>query len=126
MISFAASVALYCPRQPDAPPPPAAATKRDARASTAFILGIVSVAMAVVSCIPFLGFVTCLGPLAGIAAIILGAIVRRDIDARGGLEQDRSKAQQGLVLGIVGAILYFVLIGMSTILGIGLGIMGEM
>lgn len=109
-----------------APAQPDAQARRDPRANTAFVLGIVSVAMAVVSCVRILGFVTCIGPLAGIAAIVLGAIVKRDIDARGGLEQDRAKAQQGLVLGIVGTILYFVLIGMSMVLGIGLGILGEM
>lgn len=111
--------------QPETPPSPAAA-KRDPRANAAFVFGIVAIAMAVISCVPILGFVTCLGPVAGITAIILGALAKRDIDAREGSEQDRAKAQQGLVLGIVGTILYFVVFGMSMILGIGLGILGEM
>jgi hypothetical protein len=58
--------------------------------------------------------------MVSIAAIVLGAIVRRDIDARGGLAEDRKRAQLGMVLGIAGLALYVVLIIVGLVLGISL------
>jgi len=82
----------------------------DSRANAAFVLGIISIGLAVVSCIPFVNFASCLGPVIGIVAVVLGAIARRDIDVQGGLEGDRKKAQQGMIMGIVGFVLYMVMI----------------
>jgi hypothetical protein len=61
----------------------------------------------------------------GVFAIALGALVRRDVSARGGLEADRRRAQQGMILGIVGAALSVALTTLSVVLGIGLSLLGE-
>lgn len=115
------------------PQPPAAVVApdfgpavHDTRANAAFILGIVSVGLAVISCIPFISFVSCMGPVTGIIAIILGVIVKRDVVARHGLEEDQKKAHQGLILGIVGFVLYFVMSLMGLMLGIGISFLSEM
>ena len=113
------------PAGPGALSAPVPAT-RDSRANTAYILGIISIGLAVVACIPIVSFVSCLGPVLGIIAIALGAIAGRDIDARGGLEQDRKKARQGMILGIVGFVLYIVAIVAGIALGVGLGILSEL
>lgn len=113
------------PSAPDSPPT-FAPVVRDSRANAAYILGIVSVGLAAISCIPFVSFVSCVGPVTGIIAIVLGAIVKRDIVAQGGLEEDRKRAHQGLVLGIVGTVLYFVMVVVGLILGLGIGILSEM
>jgi hypothetical protein len=106
-------------------PPPYAPAARDSRANTAYILGIVSVALAVLSCVPFVSVVSCVEPLVGLAAIVLGAVVKRDVDAKGGLEEDRKKANQGMILGIVGTVLWIALFVISFALGLGLGLMEE-
>ena len=114
---------------PLAPPPPApppdpsryAPAARDSRARIAFILGIVSIASVVLICLPFFGMIGCIGPVIGIVAIVLGAIVKRDIDARGGLEEDRKQAHQGMIMGIVGTAIYFVFLVIGILFSIGIG-----
>ena len=75
--------------------PSDAAAVPDPRANWATILGIASLALSFASCLPVINIVSCLGPVAAIAAIVLGAMVKRDVEAKGGLEQDRKRAQQG-------------------------------
>jgi hypothetical protein len=118
--------AVDAPPQPIAPSQPAAhAPAHDSRATIAFVLGLVSLILAATSCIPFVGYLTCVGPVVGIAAVILGAIVKRDIEIRGGLQEDHRRAHQGLVMGLVGTILYLALVVLGFVLGVGLGILGE-
>jgi hypothetical protein len=117
--------------EPAIPPPhggrPAyAPAARDSRANAAFILGIVSIALVVVSCVPFVGFFSCIGPVVGIIAIVLGAISKRDIEAQGGREEDRKKARQGMIMGIVGTVLFVVLFVGGLVLGIGFGVLNEL
>lgn len=100
-----------------------ATAERDSRANVAFVLGLVSLVLALAYCIPIVSIVTCIQPLAGIPAIIVGAIARRDLEARGGPEKDRKRAQQGMILGIVGTTLYAVLFVLGILLGIGLDLM---
>jgi hypothetical protein len=116
---------LVPPPAPDAPPAYAAAA-RDPRANAAFILGIVSIGLAAISCIPLVTFFACIGPVVGITAIVLGAVVKRDIEAKGGLEEDRKKAHQGLILGIVGTALYFVMVLLGFLLSFGISFLSEM
>ena len=111
---------------PPAVPSARLAPARDSRASTAFILGCVSVGLAVVSCIPLVSIVSCVGPVIGIIAIVLGSIAGRELDTRGGSEQDRKKARQGVILGIVGTILYVVMFVLSMVLGMGFSILSEL
>jgi hypothetical protein len=92
----------------------------DSRARIALILGIVSIGSVVLTCLPIFGLIGCVGPVVGIAAIILGAIVKRDVRARGGLEQDWKRANLGMVLGVAGLALYFVFLALTIVLGIGL------
>jgi hypothetical protein len=92
----------------------------DTRARVALILGIVSIGSAVLTCAPIFGLIGCIGPVVGIAAIILGFIVKRDIRARGGLEQDRKRANLGMILGVAGLVLYFVFVAFTIVLGIGM------
>jgi hypothetical protein len=113
---------------PEAPPPPpeaaaSAGVQKDQRATVALILGILSLGSIVLSCIPFLSIVACGAPLVSIAAIVLGAIVRRDIDARGGLAEDRQRAQLGMFLGIGGLALYVILIVGGIVLGLGISML---
>ena len=75
------------------------------------------------SCVPFLSIVACGGPLVAIVAIVLGAVVRRDIDARGGLTEDRTRAQTGMYLGIAGLVLYVVLVIVGLVLGLGVSLL---
>jgi hypothetical protein len=116
---------------PAAPPEPAyrdpaydTPAAPDSRARVAFILGIVSIGMVVLTCLPVLGLIGCIGPVVGIAASVLGFIVKRDIRARGGLEQDWRRANQGMLLGIASLALYFVLVALTIVLGIGLEFLG--
>lgn len=60
-----------------------------------------------------LGVVLCCLP-AGIPAIILGNIARKEIAASGGFQEGRGMATAGLILGIIAtvlSVLYYVLIG---------------
>jgi predicted nucleic acid-binding Zn ribbon protein len=98
---------------------------RDTGASVAFILGLASVGLAVAYCIPIVGIFACVQPLVGIAAIIVGAVARRDIQARGGPEPDRRRARQGMILGMIGTGLFFALMVLSVLLGVGLGVLSE-
>jgi hypothetical protein len=116
---------LAPPPAPD-PTPTFAPAARDSRANAAYILGIVSIGLAAISCIPLVSFVSCVGPVTGIIAIILGAIVKRDVVAQGGLEEDRKKAHQGMMLGIVGTVLYFVMAVVGLVLSASIGILSEM
>jgi hypothetical protein len=120
----AAPPTLDLPLEPLPPPPPSsrpayALASRDSRANIAFILGIVSIGSLLVSCLPFFGLVGCVGPIIGIAAVVLGAVVKRDIEVRGGLEADRKRAHQGMILGIAGTVFYFVFVVLGLVLGIG-------
>jgi hypothetical protein len=120
----AAPLPLDLPLEPS--PPSATPAVRDSRANIALILGVVSVASIVASCIPLLGsLIGCVGPVAGIVAIILGAVVKRDIRARGGLQDDWKRAHQGMILGIAGIVIYAVLLGIGILLGVGAGLLGE-
>jgi hypothetical protein len=92
----------------------------NSRARASFILGITSVVLAVLSCIPFATLFSCGTPVVGILAIILGSMAKREIEARGGLEQDRKKAHQGMILGIMGTVLFFVFLVVIVLLGVGL------
>jgi hypothetical protein len=74
----------------------------------------------VLSCVPFLSIVACGAPLVAVVAVVLGAIVRRDIDARGGLSEDRKRAQLGMFMGIAGLVLYAVLIIVGLVLSLGI------
>lgn len=46
-----------------------------------------------------------------VAAIILGVLARRDIDASGGLLKGRGLATAGLVVGVIGLVLGIILVG---------------
>jgi hypothetical protein len=108
-------------------PLPSTPAVRDSRANVAFILGVVSIGSIVVSCIPVLGsLIGCFGPVAGIVAIILGTVVKRDIKARGGLQEDWKRAHQGMILGIAGIAIYGVLLVIGVLFGVGAGLLGEL
>lgn len=109
----------------DLPSAPAPVT-RDSRANAAFILGIVSIGLAVVSCIPLISLFSCIGPVIGIVAIVLGLISRRDLEAQGGSEEDLKRARQGVIMGIVGFALYIALVVVGLLLGVGFSILGEL
>jgi predicted nucleic acid-binding Zn ribbon protein len=105
------------------PPVPAA---RDSRASVAQALGMASVAGGVVSFLPLYSVLGFWGLVLGVFAIALGALVKRDVSARGGLEADQRRAQQGMILGIVGIALSVALTVLSVVLRIGLSLLGEL
>lgn len=120
----ATTPATSLPPEPLASPAPVRVTPNTG-ASVAFVLGLASVGLAVAYCIPIVGIFACVQPLVGIAAIIVGSVTRRDIQARGGPESDRKRAQQGMILGIVGTVLFFALLVLGVLLGVGLGVLSE-
>lgn len=101
-------------------------TSRDSRAQAAYVLGLVSIGLAIISCIPLVSVISCVGPIAGMVAIVLGAIVKRDITALAGLESDRKKAHQGMVMGIVGIVIYAVAMFVGLVLGLGFSVLSEL
>lgn len=68
----------------------------ESKAIAALVLGLTSVA--------------CIGIVAGFPAVVLGALARRDIDRAGGALTGRALAAAGIVLGIFGTGLGFVLV----------------
>lgn len=70
--------------------------QKDSSATTAMVLGIVSVAGTF-----FCGITAVLGPF----ALVMGLNAKRRIDASGGALTGRGEAQAGFVLGIIGTVL---------------------
>ena len=77
----------------------------------------------VVACLPLSSLSACIAPIPGIIAIILGAIAKRDIEARGGAQEDWKRARQGMILGIVGTAIYSVMLAFGILLSIGIGLL---
>jgi len=75
------------------PPPP---TPMNSKSIAGFVLGVLSII------VPYIGF------LLGIVAVILSALSLKEIRVR--YEQGRGLAIAGLVCGIVGTLLYAILI----------------
>jgi hypothetical protein len=88
------------PDVPEAPRPPP-----DDRAVASIILGVLSV----VGCLAWLGL-----PL-GVPAILLGARAHRDIRRSAGLRAGHGLATGGIVLGSIGATLFFAWLGVVSI-----------
>ena len=101
----------------DAPP------VRDTRANAAFVLGIISLVGVVAACLPLSGIFTCIAPIPGIIAIVLGAIVQRDIKARGGAQEDWKRARLGMILGIVGTSIYLVMLAIVILFSLGISML---
>ena len=101
----------------DAPP------ARDSRANAAFVLGIISIVGVVAACLPLSGIFTCMAPIPGIIAIVLGAIAKRDIEARGGEQADWKRARTGMILGIVGTSIYVVLLAIVILFSLGISML---
>ena len=78
----------YAPRAPYAPPPASPHGRSDNRAIGALVLGVLSM--------------TCLGFLAGIPAIVMGAMSRKEIDRSQGALTGRAIAASGIVTGLFG------------------------
>ncbi|MBS2015743.1 MAG: DUF4190 domain-containing protein [Deltaproteobacteria bacterium] len=83
------------PRQAPLPPPPVLPT-HDPRAFASLVLGVMSM--------------TCAGFLAGIPAIIMGSMARRDIDRSGGIRTGSGVAAAGIVTGLFGTGLSLVIL----------------
>jgi len=112
---------------PAAPPDPVYDVLRavpDTRARIALILGIVSIGSVVLTCLPIFGLIGCIGPVVGVAASILGFIVKRDVRARGGLEQDWKRANLGMLLGIASLALSIAFLVFAIVLNIGQEMLG--
>jgi len=81
---------------PPQPSGPAALPKHDGRAFGALMLGVMSM--------------TCAGFLAGIPAIVLGSMARRDIDRSSGTRTGSGMAAAGIVTGLFGTGLSLVIL----------------
>ena len=92
------------PPPPPTPPQLAAATQQSGLALTSVILGIC-------------GIVLCLGPLAGIPAVICGHMAQSKIKQSGGGLTGAGMAMTGLVTGYL-SILWIVVIGMLAAIAI--------
>ena len=84
------------PFRPYGVPPPARAPRTESKAVLSLVLGLLSIG--------------CTGPIAGLPAIILGSIARRDIDRSGGQLGGRAIAAGGIVSGLFGTGLGAVLV----------------
>lgn len=93
--------------RPDYERPIRPAPKPDERATLALVLGLLSV--------------SCLGLFAGIPAIVLGSMARRDIDRSGGARTGSGVAAGGIVTGLFGT-------GLSLVVFVALlsGAIGKM
>ena len=114
--------------EPVSPAPPLRASfdappARDSRANAAFVLGIISIVGVVAACLPLSGIFTCMAPIPGIIAIVLGAIAKRDIEARGGEQADWKRARTGMILGIVGTSIYVVLLAIVILFSLGISML---
>jgi hypothetical protein len=67
-----------------------------------------------------------LSPVAALVAIILGAVVSRDIGLKGGLDADRKRAQQAIVLGVVSLVVFVVVGVLAAVFGVGLSILNDL
>jgi hypothetical protein len=106
--------------------PDSAAKGRDPRAQASFVLGIVALGLSSISwCLPVVSIFGCLSPVAALVAIILGAVAKRDIARQGGLETDRRKAQQGLILGVVSLVVLVIVGVLILVLGVRASILNE-
>ncbi|HVQ87562.1 MAG TPA: DUF4190 domain-containing protein [Actinomycetes bacterium] len=88
------------PPPPPPPPPPgmpvgpggaAAVPQQNQKALISMILGILSL--------------FCCGIIAGVGAIILSTMAKKEIEASGGLQSGAGMAKAGLILGIIGVVL---------------------
>lgn len=96
------------------------------KAQFAFWLGIASVVLAVLTCVPCISVISCVEPIVGIIAVVLGYLAKQEVETQGGTEDDRNKANQGMIMGIVGTVLFVGLFIVSLALGIGMGFLSEM
>jgi len=78
------------------PPAPARASRTESKAVLSLVLGLLSIG--------------CVGPIAGVPALILGSIARRDIDRSNGALDGGALAAAGIVSGLFGTGLGFVLV----------------
>ena len=76
--------------------PPARTKRTESKAVLSLVLGLLSMG--------------CIGPIAGVPAIILGSIARRDIDRSNGQLGGRAVAAGGIVSGLFGTGLGVVLV----------------
>ena len=53
-----------------------------------------------------LSIITCLGPFTGVPALVVGRRATRDIDESGGQVEGRGMAQAGVIIGIIGSVLW--------------------
>jgi hypothetical protein len=100
-----------------------ASPTRDSRATAAFVLGIISIGAVVAACLPLSGLFACIAPIPGVIAIVLGAIAKRDIEARGGAQEDWRRARLGMILGIVGTAIYFVMLAIIILFSLGISLL---
>ena len=84
------------------------------------MLGVVSVVLSLVACLPVVAWCSVLEPVTAIVAIVLGIVGRSS-----GNEADRSKTTWGIVLGIAATIIWIALLILGLIFGIGLVIFSE-
>ncbi|MGD9375955.1 MAG: zinc ribbon domain-containing protein [Anaerolineae bacterium] len=117
--------------EPPAPVPPGTvdgpiSARRDPRAQASFVLGIVALGVSLFWCLPIPGAFGCLSPVAALVAIILGAVVSRDIGLKGGLDADRKRAQQAIVLGVVSLVVFVVVGVLAAVFGVGLSILNDL
>jgi len=93
---LAVSLLVMGPLHPYGVPPPARSARTESKAVLSLVLGLLSVG--------------CVGPIAGLPAIILGSIARREIDRSGGQLGGRAIAAGGIVSGLFGTGLGVVLV----------------
>ena len=70
-------------------------------------------------------FVFCFVPFglaAGLPAVVLGPLARKEIAASGGRQTGEGMAQAGLICGIIGIVLTVLLTGAMIVFGVVLGI----
>jgi len=85
-------------------------------AVTSMIFGIVSIVGMLGCCVPFVGVI---GLVSGIIAIIFAAVASNGMKTSGNFE-GKGMATTGLILGIIGVVLYVIIFIISLCIGLGL------
>jgi hypothetical protein len=104
---------------PYGPPP---ASQGGGVAIASLVLGIIAVVLGFMTCIPYLNYCTCfLEPVVALIAIVLGIVGLSSSEP-----MHKAKATWGLILGIVGIVIWIALLILALLGVVSLAVLQEM
>ena len=106
--------------------PPKSGSNPEQLADYSFYAGIASIVLSLSSCIPIVNLCTCfLAPMAGIAAIVMGAMARNNLGSEAS-GQAADRARYGLFMGIGSIVLVLIVQTIFFAIGFSSGILDFM